>query len=211
MRFIEPEDDTDAITELSYKVGEDICSLWWRWPEGIQAVYIRKVAAGHSSDLPTSLDGLKLYTREEYKANNGYHERIDLIGQFLYIVYGAKRQDGEMMLIEQHDGVNSIGVSTGRSKIRYSIRHKSGLLRKFKTVNISVTTECEVPSGVLCYVKKQGGYPTSKEDGTQYPFLRDFAPGRNILPAIEVGRDDFVRLFFTDGRKFGQFYELLPE
>lgn len=211
MRFIEPEDVTDAITELSYKVGEDICSLWWRWPEGIQAVYIRKVAAGDSSDIPFSADGLKLYTREEYKANNGYHERIEIIGQFLYVVYGAKRQDGEMHLIQQQDGENSIAVSTGRTRIRYTIRHKSGLLRKYKTVYISVTTECEVPSGVLCYVKKQGGYPSNREDGTQYPFLRDFAPGRNDLPAIEVGKDDFVRLFFTDGRKFGQFYELLPE
>ncbi|MNN38378.1 hypothetical protein D3C81_1523740 [compost metagenome] len=101
--------------------------------------------------------------------------------------------------------------STGRAKIRYSITHKSGLLRKYKTVQISVLSEVEIPKEALCYVKKQGNYPVSIEDGTVYPFLRDFPSGRSTLPVIEVGKNDYVRLFFTDGPKYGRLYELIPE
>ncbi|MNI95240.1 hypothetical protein D3C73_1534800 [compost metagenome] len=76
---------------------------------------------------------------------------------------------------------------------------------------MTITAEAPVPKDVLCYVKKRGGHPASKEDGVLFPFVQDFAAGRNALPPIEIAKDDFVRIFFTDGRSYGQYYELVPE
>lgn len=74
-----------------------------------------------------------------------------------------------------------------------------------------MTAEVPVPQEALCYVKKRGGYPADRDDGTLYPFTAPFAAGRNVLPSVEVGGDEYVRLFFTDGQKYGTVYELVPE
>ncbi|MCM3701693.1 beta-mannanase [Paenibacillus macerans] len=215
MRFVEAEEGLPLITQLSYKIDEDRCKLQWQWPEGIQAVYIDKRSADREPQgeyrNPPSAAGLKLYTREEYKAAGGYVDRIDTIGLVAYTVYACMMEDGDKRLIDQPDARNTVEFSTGRAKIRYSISHKSGLLRRYKTVQISVLAEVEIPKEALCYVKKQGNYPVSTDDGTVYPFLRDFPPGRSTLPPIEVGKNDYVRLFFTDGPKYGRLYELIPE
>lgn len=217
MRFIEAEEGLPLITQLSYKIDEDRCKLLWQWPDGIQAVYIYKGSSDREQQgeadygYPPSVAGLKLYTREEYKAAGGYIDRIDTIGLAAYTVYACLMDDGDKRLVYQPDGQNTVQFSTGRAKIRYSITHKSILLRKYKTVQISVLAEVDIPKEALCYVKKQGNYPVSIDDGTVYPFLRDFPSGRSTLPAIEVGKNDYVRLFFTDGPKYGRLYELIPE
>lgn len=218
MRFIEgdePSAPVPVISELTHRVDEDRCTLRWRWPEGIQAVYIHKAPAGQeaagSPDTPPPASGLRLYTRDEYKANNGYHDRIQEIGQLVYTVYAGWSEQGETVLVKQRDGYNRTVASTGKAKIYYSVREKSGLFSKYKTVQITVTAEVPIAKDVLCYVKKQGGYPADREDGTVYPFVTAFAAGRNVLPVIEVGKQDHVRLFFTDGRKYGHTYVLIPE
>lgn len=215
MRYIDAEDGLPIITGLSYKLDEDHCLLRWQWPDGLQAVYIEERSADRGSygmdEHPSPSEGLRLYTREEYKAAGGYRDRIDKVGLVVYTVYACMMENGEKLLIRQPGAENTVEISTGRAKIRYSIRQKSSLLRKYKTVQISVLAEIEVPKEVLCYVKKQDSYPASIEDGTVYPFLRDFPAGRSTLPPIEVGKNDYVRLFFTDGRRYGRFFELIPE
>lgn len=211
MRVIDPQATTPSIREMTYSLDEDWICLRWRWPEGVQAVYIHKAPADEAGDLvPPDVD-LKLYTREEYKANGGYRERLDGIGRMLYTVYGCLIEDEELLLIHQRDDRNRLTVNAGRARIYYTVTQKSGLFRKYKSIQIQVKPETAISKDVLCYVKKQGGYPTSKEDGTVYHFLQDFAPGKNVLPVIEVGKDDYVRLFLTDGRKYGPLYELIAE
>ncbi|MEK5480157.1 beta-mannanase [Paenibacillus sp. FSL R5-0407] len=211
MRVIDAAPSTPLIREMNYSLDEDWICLRWRWPEGVQAVYIHKCPADGSLDtLPAETD-LKLYTREEYKANGGYRERLDGIGRVLYTVYGCLTADDELQLIHQQDGQNRLVMNAGRARIYYSVTQKNSLFRKYKSIQIQVMTETALGKDVLCYVKKQGGYPAGKEDGTVYHFLQDFAPGRNVLPVIEVGKGDYVRLFFTDGRKYGQLYELIAE
>lgn len=202
---------TPTIAGLSGSIAEDRCTLRWHWPATVQAVYIHKADADRSAAEPVSAAGLKLYTKDEYKANHGYHDRIEGIGQVVYTVYACVSADGEQLLVRQPDGSNRTIINTGKAKIRYSLRMKGGLFKKYKTVEIQVTTEVPLAKEVLCYVKKQGGYPASREDGTVYPFVVDFAAGRNSLPAIEIGKEDYIRLFLTDGQKYGHVYELIPE
>jgi len=209
MRFIDAEDSSPIISGLTRMIEEDRCTLRWIWPVGIEAVYIGKTPAEQAENSSGIVGNVKLYTKAEYKANNGYHSRIEGIGRYVFTVYACQEGSGGLQLILQQDRENSIEISAGKAKIYYSVSDKSGFFRKFKTIQIQVTTEVPIAKDVLCYVKKQGGYPSNKEDGMLYPFVAPFAPGKNILPAIEVGKQDFIRLFFTDGRKYGQMYELI--
>ncbi|MDQ0195469.1 beta-mannanase [Paenibacillus wynnii] len=211
MRYTETDGSTPVISDVTSRVEDRFCTLRWRWPDGVQAVCIHKAAADEheNSELPPG--GLKLYTREEYKANNGYRDRLDDIGLVSYTVFARLSENGQTVLLRQPGGDNRIVVSAGKARIYYSILHKKGLFQKAKTVHMAITAEVPVARDVLCYVKKRGGYPAGKDDGILFPFVQDFAAGRNNLPPIEIGKDDFVRIFFTDGRKYGLYYELVPE
>ena len=209
MRFIDAEDGSPVISGLTRVIEEDHCTLRWIWPSGIEAVYIGKTDAEQANEGDRNTGHVRLYTKAEYKANNGYHSRIEGVGLVVFTVYACQEGSEGPRLILQPNLENRIEISAGKAKIQYSIVHKSGLFRKFKTIQIQVTTEVPIAKDVLCYVKKQGSYPTSKEDGMLYSFVTSFAAGKNVMPPIEVGKQDFIRLFFTDGRTYGQMYELI--
>ncbi|MBE7897972.1 beta-mannanase [Paenibacillus polymyxa] len=213
MQYRDAQPDDPVISELSHKIDDNRVVLRWQWPEGAAVVYIAKqsadTGANRQNEAPTS--ELKLFTREEYKAAGSYRDRIEGIGRVRYTVYPAVREAGETFVIRQQDGANQLELSTGRAKIKYAVHHKKSWFRSRKTVQIQVTAEVPVPQEALCYVKKRGGYPADRDDGTLYAFTAPFAAGRNVLPAIEVGGDEYVRLFFTDGQKYGTIYELVPE
>jgi len=211
MRFTEADSAAPVISDVVSRVEDRYCTLRWRWPDGVQAVCIYKAPAEEPEKRDVPPGGLKLYTREEYKANNGYRDRLDDIGLVSYTVYARLAVNGETVLVRQPDGANVIVVSAGKARIYYAILQKKGLFQKAKMVHMAITAEVPVPRDVLCYVKKRGGYPASKDDGILFPFVQDFAPGRSVLPPVEIGKDDYVRIFFTDGRKYGLYYELVPE
>ncbi|WP_405117267.1 beta-mannanase [Paenibacillus sp. FSL K6-1217] len=211
MKFAEADAVAPVIAEVVSRVEDRFCTLRWRWPDGVQAVYIHKASAEAPDHQEHPPQGMKLYTREEYKANNGYRDRLDEIGMVAYTIYVRLSENGETLLVRQQDGGNRALVSAGKARIYYAVQHKKGLFSKLKTVQMTITAEVPVPKEVLCYVKKRDAHPSSKEDGARFPFVQDFAPGRNQLPPIEVGKDDFIRIFFTDGRKYGAYYELVPE
>ncbi|MDY8024428.1 beta-mannanase [Paenibacillus polymyxa] len=217
MQYRDAQPGDPVISELSHKIDDNRVVLRWQWPEGAAVVYIAKQSADagvngqNEGEVLPSFSSLKLFTREEYKAAGSYRDRIEGIGRVRYTVYPAVREDGDTYVIRQQDGTNQLELSTGRAKIRYAVHHKKSWFRSRKTVQIQVTAEVPVPQEALCYVKKRGGYPADRDDGTLYPFTAPFAAGRNVLPAVEVGGDEYVRLFFTDGQKYGTVYELVPE
>lgn len=211
MRYAEVESFTPVIADVVSRVEDRFCTLRWRWPDGVQAVCIHKASTDDpdSGEVPPS--GMKLYTREEYKANNGYRDRLDEIGMVSYTIFARINENGETVLVRQRDGSNRVQVSAGKARIYYSIQQKKALFGKQKTVHMTISAEVPVPMDVLCYVKKRGGFPASKDDGILFPFVQDFPAGRSALPPIEIGKEDFVRIFFSDGRKYGLYYELVPE
>ncbi|CAI6080918.1 hypothetical protein PAECIP112173_03049 [Paenibacillus sp. JJ-100] len=232
MRVMNADADPSAprIRKLTLAVDEDRCTLRWLWPEQLEAVYVERlelnqmnenhVAEEQWGDMDHSGKGhseawtqgkLKLYTREEYKANNGYTDRITGFGAIQYTVYACQMHKDGPVLIRQQDEDNRGIASAGKADIRFAIRYKSGFFQKRKTVLITVTAEVPVPKEALCYVRKQGGVPLNKDDGTVYPFLSDFVPGKNEMPPVEVAKDDYVRLFFTDGPKYGAAYRLISD
>lgn len=237
MRYLDAKsEDEQVIHGLTAQAEEGWCILRWLWPRGAEAVYIEKLNSSGEGDDSTSLAtalatgvkaviandplsgsasvdtaNFKLYTREEYKAANGYRDRIDHFGKIAYRVHLVTDQQGETLLVRQHDDRNVVELSAGKAQIRYTIRQQSSWFSKRKTVRIDVHAEVPVERDVLCYVKKDGGYPANRDDGIVYPFAEPFRAGRNELPAIEIGKNEYVRLFFTDGRKYGHMYELILE
>ncbi|WP_233455234.1 hypothetical protein [Paenibacillus elgii] len=211
MQWSEP-DERYRITKAASEVREGECLLTWHWPKEINYVYIDSFEDG-GEQPPDGLDPkrLKLFTREEYKAKNGYRARVDFTGPYFYRIYPCVMLEGRLTPLSQRDGDNLTRVSGGRGKIRYGIKYGGGWFSKYKTVQIRLFCEIPVPREALCYVKKEGAAPRNKEDGTFYPFMNDFPPGRTELPPIEVGKNDYIRLFFTDGPIYGERFELIPD
>ncbi|MDQ0172541.1 beta-mannanase [Paenibacillus tundrae] len=215
MQFTDADPSAPTIRKLTLAVDEGMCTLRWLWPEGVEAVYVERLEVamlGKENSGDAHAQGkLKLYTREEYKASNGYVDRITGFGAIRYTVYICRMDDAEPVLLRQSNGENTVMASAGKADIRFSIRYKSGFFQKRKSVFMTVTTEAPVPKEALCYVRKQGSVPLNKEDGTVYPFVNDFAPGRNEMPPVEIAKDEYVRLFFTDGPKYGTVYRLISD
>lgn len=209
MQFIDAEEGSPLITGLAKTIEEDRCTLRWIWPAGVEAVYISQRQMNEAASEDEEIGRLKLYTKAEYKANNGYMCRLESARMYRFTVYIFMEREGGSVLLQQRNNENRIEISADRAKIYYSISEKSGFFRKQKTIQIEVKTEVALGSDVLCYVKKHGGYPANREDGIMYPFVMPFSPGRNVLPPIEVDKSDHVRLFLADVRIHGHLYELI--
>ncbi|MBP1992469.1 hypothetical protein [Paenibacillus eucommiae] len=212
MRWQDTVPEQRRITDMGQRIHNNECILTWKWPEDVQFVYIYGFAA--DKELPVeerSSSSMKLYTREEYKAKAGYSVRLETIGSYTFRVYPCEMKDSDMLILKQEDADNKIRFSTGKARIVYSIKYSKSFFSKLRSVRIELNSEVLVPKEALCYVKKEGAFPLQKDDGTMYPFIHDIMPGRNALPEIEIQKQDQIKLFFTDGKKYGEMYELIPE
>ncbi|MDF2958443.1 MAG: hypothetical protein K0S39_178 [Paenibacillus sp.] len=205
-------DEQYRIKQTASQVQSGECTVTWTWPKGVESVYIYSFPDG-AEQPPDRLvpKQLKLFTREEYKARSGYRERIEFLGVQGYRIFPSLLKDGKLITFKQTDAQNFVRVSGGKAKIRYQVKYSHSWFRNYKTVRIQLFCEISVPREALCYVKKEGAVPANKDDGTVYPFMNDFASGHHVLPEVEVGKNDYIRLFFTDGRAYGELYELIAE
>lgn len=184
----------------------------WHWAEEVPCVYVHKSRFDVPFDLTRiSEKQLKLYTREEYKAHKGLREKEEGIGRYTYRIFPCRLENGKPIMLIQNGEANIIHVSTGKAKIHYSFKRGRNWFGQHQSLQIRIFSEIPIPKDVLCYVKKEGSPPAHKDDGTQYAFIRDLEPGVNLMPEIEIKKKDFIRLFFTDGKKYGELYELIPE
>lgn len=184
----------------------------WHWAEGVPCVYVHKSRFDAPFDLAQiSEKQLKLYTREEYKAHKGLREKREGIGRYTYRIFPCRVDGGKPIMLIPQGEAHVIHVSTGKAKIRYSLTRKRRWFSPYQSLSIRIFSEIPIPRDVLCYVKKEGAPPAHKDDGTRYPFLHDLEPGENLMPEIEIKKTDFIRLFFTDGKTYGELYELIPE
>lgn len=184
----------------------------WHWSEEVPCVYVHKSRYEepiHPDEINAS--ELKLYTREEYKVHKGLREKAEGIGRYTYRIFPCRLENGRPIMLIPNGDAHIIHVSAGRAKIRYSFKRRGGLFGQRQSLQIRIFSEIPIAKDVLCYVKKEGSPPAHKDDGTQYVFIRDLEPGANLMPEIEVRKKDFIRLFFTDGKKYGELYELIPE
>ncbi|SDD59277.1 hypothetical protein SAMN02799630_03808 [Paenibacillus sp. UNCCL117] len=205
-------DDRHRITKASSRLAEGECLVTWHWPADIPYVYIHSFGpGGEEAGREPDEKGMKLYTREEYKVRGGYRLPADFIGSRFFRIYACRMEQGELLAYRQSDADNLARVSGGRAKIRYSIQYGLGWFGKHRSVHIRLHCEIPVPKEALCYVKKHGSVPLHPDDGTRYPLLRDLPAGRSEMPEIQVGRSEHVRVFLSDGRSYGDQFEVVPE
>jgi len=188
------------------------CLLTWEWPRDVQHVYVYKFKPEEEepADQLTTRH-LKLITREEYKSTAGFRDTVASIGVRLYRIYPCVKTNGELTLLRQEDEDNLIRINGGRAQVRYSVKYGRSWFSKLKPVRMELFCEIDVPREALCYVKKSGAEPLNREDGVIYPFQSPFPAGQHKLPEIEIGKDEYVRVFLTDGKRFGDTYELIRE
>ena len=199
------------IKELKSSIQDTEVLLTWFWPKEIDFVYIYKAGADKLQETTAVEErDLKLYTREEYKANKGYIGRLDAIGRYAYRILPGQRRDGKLYTFSQENENNLIYITGGRAKVYVSISYKNKLLQKRKRAKMSIITELPLDREMLCFVKKRDAVPNSLDDGTWFPFVHDFPVGETVLPEIELDRNEFIRIFFNKGRQSTDIYELIP-
>ncbi len=210
MEYREPLLPVEQIRDLSYFIDKEKLIIRWLWPYGADSVYIYKAseAEGDISIHHITEENAKLYTKDEYKEFYGYHKTIDSIEKSTYWIFPCIRENGKLLMINQNGIDNKISISTGKINIYYSLKEKKRIFGGIKTVIITVICDAPVKKDVLCYVIKSGGSPIHKEDGKSCSFHQDFEIGVNEFPEIEIRKDDYVRIFFEDGKKYGEIYEL---
>ncbi|MEO3945662.1 hypothetical protein [Gorillibacterium sp. CAU 1737] len=202
-----------AITRAECRVEEREARLTWNWPKGLQFVYVYGFAPSGEADSWSSTlparEQLKLYTREEYKANGGYRLHLDRFGLYAFRIYPAVREEGTIRTFPQQEEGNEALFSMGKARIQVAVKYRGTLFSKTRIARMTVTSDVVVPKEALCYVKKTGSLPLHSQDGVAYPLLEDLEPGVNTLPDIEIGKEDWIRLFFTDGKRYGEGFDLI--
>ncbi len=212
MKIVEVPDTSYEIYGMDYELDKEKFNIRWKWPKNIDIVYILKTNFLDDFSLDNiNENNVKLYTREEYKEFNGYCEAIKEINQYKYWVFPAVESDGEILLIKQGNGNNELMISTGKPEILYEIKEiKSikSLFSKEKSLEIIIDSEVALPKDALCYVKKYDSYPINKDDGICFDFINNINAGRSIMPEIIVDKNEYVKVFIKDIKKYGNIYKL---
>jgi hypothetical protein len=213
LKTIEPQSDEYVIRKLNYQIEGNKCVLRWDWPANLQYVYIYRSNLDENVDFALiNLLKLKLYTRGEYKSNNGYHEQLGgHSGLLIYKVFACIKESNQSMIIEQDNSDNTIRIDSGKIPIYYLIREKPGWFGGYKKVYIQLRTESHIPKNSLRFVKKRGTYPISVKDGIAYSIPHELELGPYPLRPIEIKKNEYIRIFLSDSSNFGEFYELIPE
>ncbi len=184
----------------------------WFWPREVDYVYIYRAPSDNLRPISEITESdLLFYTREEYKANHGYIGRIDAVGRYALRVFPCQKQDGKLVVFGQENNKNLVYLTGSKAKIYFSITYKNKLFQPVKKVRMSIMSELSLNKDLLVYVRKKGSVPVSIADGTVYPFPNDFAAGESVQPEIEIGRNEFVRIFFKNGSTSAQIYDLIPQ
>lgn len=206
MEIVEITEEEYKIKDISYSIKDDYCTIRWKWPNQVDYVSVVKTSVGQKAD---PIESGKLYTKEEYKAQNGYTEKIEHIGKFEYTIYPYLTGYYERTLGKQLTKENRIIIITGKINTYYSILEKPRWFSNKKIVKISIQAEQSLSKEMFCYVKKKGSYPIDKEDGMMFQFIEDIKPGQNKFAEIEVDKDEYVKLFLADGKRFGDIHSLI--
>ncbi|MGV8982502.1 hypothetical protein [Clostridium sp.] len=214
MNMRELESLEQGIKSAKCEMGKEQFVIKWKWAEGCDIVYIFKSKAVDGIGIEgIGIDDItkhntKIFTREEYTEFNGYIESIREIDQYKFLIFKGEQINGDLTLVKQQDGENEVIVCTGKPDIFYKIREQKSLFSKSKKIHMKIMCDAPLKKEVLCYVKKQGNYPTSKDDGIKFDFIGDFNPGTNEMPGIEISRDEFVKIFIKDINRYGSAYNL---
>ena len=202
MHTITTDNPNDAVREIKCHTEERHIRLTFLWPEDIEYVYIFKTNSPHDIESTEPSDG-RLFTLQEYKKHGGFVEPRPS-GTFKFYIYPAIREKGEDIAIVYPDAGrsgaagNSIEI-TGQIPVQLNIAEKTSLFSRKKIYTVTLLAQQAVDGDVLCYVKKDGGYPVNAKDGIIYFFGDALEAGISRSWEIKTRKNEYIRVFVRDG------------
>lgn len=196
------------ISDIKAHVSEGQVTLTFKWPNELEHLYIYKQSILKDEEINWEKPYRK-YTKNEYACFGGFKDQDAGSAMSKYILCPYIHNDLGSYLVCYKDRCNEVEVISHRIEIRYEIHEKKKLFSPRKLVQMQVFCELPLPKQYLCYVKKRGNIPVGLEDGMQFQFISDFEAGDNILPEIEVEKDEYVRIYLTDEIPHKEAYRIM--
>lgn len=165
----------------------DCLRLTFRWPVGVEQVYVFRTDTTDFDITTAAADGGKLLTLHEYKRRGGYIQAREP-GIFTYFIYPFLRNGGRDVCVLQTGTAHSLTCRTGFTTIRGKICKKwSPFDGDFVTYALTLQGDYPIPGETLCYVKSPGGtvYPLYEAIGPE-PLTRHVLvkQGEEIIPGV---------------------------
>ncbi len=198
------------ITGLKAEVREEVVHLNFQWPTEIEQVYIYRSNLLENEKIERDKP-YRRYTQSEYVRFGGFTDHQPGMGLVEYEVCPYIQTREGAYLISCEDESNKIQVMTRQIAIRYSLKERKKIFTSTKGVQMQVFCEVDLPRQALCYVKKKGSIPVNNQDGMQFKFISDFKAGDNVLPEIEVAKDEYVRIYLSDEMPHKEIYKVYKE
>lgn len=196
------------ISDIKVHLDEGQVTLSFKWPNELESLYIYKKSLLKEEEINWDKPYRK-YTKSEYARFGGFVDQNLESAMSLYILCPYIQNSFESYLVRYEEHCNAVEVIAKKIEVRYQINEKKKLFSNRKVVQMNIFCETELPRDYLCYVKKKGNIPVSLEDGMAFKFISDFDAGDNILPEIEVDKDEYVRIYLSDAVPHREVYKVV--
>lgn len=193
------------VSQLKARREEDKIILNFKWPNSLEHICVYKKSILKSDEIDETKPYRK-YTKEEYVKFGGFIDYVTEVGLIHYIICPHILEGDKAYVIWSHNEENSIDISTGKIEIRYTIKEKKKLFSSRKTIQMTLFCDTEIPRELICYTKKRGEIPLNNQDGSRFQFVQDFNAGQNILPEIEVDKEEYIRIYLADNIAHQELY-----
>lgn len=196
------------ISDIKVHIEGGKVSLKFNWPNELEMLYIYKanLANGEEIDLDKPY---RKYTKNEYSNFGGFIDDAADGGIVKYVLCPYRHDGFEEYLVTFENKENEVCVIASRIEVRYELHEKKKLFGKQKKVQMQVFCEKEIPKEYLCYVKKKGSIPVGLADGMRFQFIDDFSAGNNLLPEVEIDKDEYIRIYLTEEVPYQEAYRVI--
>ena len=196
------------ISDIKVHLEEGQVTLSFKWPNELESLYIYKKSLLKEEEINWDKPYRK-YTKSEYARFGGFVDQNVESAMSLYILCPYIQDSFESYLVRYEAHCNEVEVIAKKIEVRYQINEKKKLFSHRKVVQMNIFCEIELPRDYLCYVKKKGNIPINLEDGMAFKFISDFCAGDNVLPEIEVDKDEYVRIYLSDEVPYKEVYKVV--
>lgn len=202
----------DEVSQLKGVINSGKLYLQWEWPAGAQKVL---VAYNHNA-YPVGPDDAagvrKAFTRNEYLRNSAFIIRSVEAKDYYFRLFVAAGE-GEKAIYSS--GCPCLVTNTGYCELYYEIHLSKSFMGKVKTARIKLFSkdgQFKIPRALL--VKKSHNLPLRRGDGIPILSIEPATIGTYgeffEIPARELGKGMFARLFFEDDSQHRRFRVMPP-
>lgn len=195
------------ISNIKTHVEEDKITLNFMWSNHLEQVYVYRRNLLQEEQFNWDKPYRK-YTKDEYIRFGGFVDISAELGILEYSICPFIKEDTNAYIIQYEEPCNRVEVSTRRIQIKYTLKEKRKLFGSTKNVQMHVFCDTQLPRELLCYTKKKGSIPLDAQDGTQFKFITDFAAGDNVLPEIEMDKDEYIRIYLAENIEHKELYKV---